>query len=118
MVGIAGGVPRPKEKDSDIRLSDTVVGCANGVPSVINYRLGKETSTGFDIRSELAESPEAIQKAVSALKTQHKREGPTYLEHLDSMFHKNPRLDRPQLFVDYYNQPRALDYLFKADFVH
>ncbi|KAK3613790.1 hypothetical protein LTR56_027675 [Elasticomyces elasticus] len=85
MVEIAGGAPRPTTKDGDMRLlGNVVVGCVNGVPSVINYRLGKETSTGFDIRSELAEPPEAIQRAVSALKTQHQREGPTYLKHLDA----------------------------------
>ncbi|KAK1044810.1 hypothetical protein LTR74_018243 [Friedmanniomyces endolithicus] len=118
MVGIAGGAPRPTAKDGGIRLGDVVVGCVNGVPSVINYRLGKESSTGFDIRSELAEPPEALQRAVSALETQHQREGPTYLKHLDAMFRRNPRLDRPQISVDYYNQPQVPDYLFEADFVH
>jgi hypothetical protein len=117
-VGIAGGAPRPTAKDGDIRLGDVVVGCVNGVPSVVNYRLGKETSTGFDIRSELAEPPQAIQRAVSALKTQHQREGPTYLKHLDAMFRKNPRLDRPQISIDYYNQPLVPDHLFSANFVH
>jgi len=118
MVGIAGGAPRPTAKDGDIRLGDVVVGCVNGVPSGINYRLGKETSTGFDIRSELAEPPEALQRAVSALKTQHQREGPTYLKHLDAMIRRNPCLDRPQISVDYYDQPQVPDYLFEADFVH
>lgn len=118
MVGIAGGAPRPTAKDGGIRLGDVVVGCVNGVPSVINYRLGKESSTGLDIRSELAEPPEALQRAVSALETQHQREGPTYLKHLDAMFRRNPRLDRPQISVDYYNQPQVPDYLFEADFVH
>ena len=118
MVGIAGGVPRPKTKDGDIRLGDIVVGCATGVPSVVNYRLGKETSTGFDIRSELAEPPAAIQTAVSALKIQHQRKGPTYLEHLDTMLQKNPRLDRPQLSIDYYNQPEEPDFLLQADVIH
>ena len=60
MVGIAGGIPRPNAEGGDIRLGDKVVGCANDVPSIINYRLGKETSTGFDIRSELAEPPMEI----------------------------------------------------------
>ncbi|KAK3613730.1 hypothetical protein LTR56_027710 [Elasticomyces elasticus] len=118
MVGIAGGPLRPTTKHHDLRLGDVVVGCVNGVPSVINYRLGKETSMGFDIRSELAEPPEAIQRAVSALKTQHQREGPTYLKRLDAMFRKNPRLNRPQISVDYYNQPQVPDYLLEADFVH
>ena len=118
MVGIAGGIPRPGARDGDVRLGDIVVGCTNGVPSVINYRLGKETTNGFDIRSELAEPPAAIQTAVSALRTQHQREGPTYLRHLDNMFRQNPRLNRPQLWADYYNQPEEPDYLYHASFVH
>jgi nucleoside phosphorylase len=118
MVGIAGGVPRPEVKGNDVRLGDVVVGCENGVPSVINYRLGKETLTGFDIRSELAEPPQAIQRAISALQTQHKRLGPTYLVHLQNLFQRNPRLDRVQVSEDYYNQPEAPDCLFKADKPH
>ncbi|OCK75025.1 hypothetical protein K432DRAFT_309474, partial [Lepidopterella palustris CBS 459.81] len=119
MVEIAGGISRPKEKDGDVRLGDILVGCANGVPSVINYRLGKSDLDGIRYQDRnLQNHPRQFKKAVSALKTQHEREGPTYLENLDSMFHKNPRLDRPQIFVDYYNYPKALDYLFKTDFVY
>ncbi|GIZ43077.1 hypothetical protein CKM354_000631900 [Cercospora kikuchii] len=118
MVGIAGGAPRPEVKGGDIRLGDVVVGCVNGVPSVINYGLGKETAAGFDIRSELAEPPAAIQRAVSALQSQHQREGPTYLKHLQLMLERYPRLNRPQIAEDYYNLPDAADVLFATTAIH
>jgi len=118
MVGIAGGMPRPGQKDGDIRLGDVVVGCANGVPSVINYRLGKETSNGFDIRSELAEPPSAIQSAVSALISQHQTDGPTYLVHLHNLFENNPRLNNARLMEDYFNQPEEPDCLYATSFEH
>ena len=71
MVGIAGGVPRPNENDGDIRLGDVVVGAAPNVMSVIDYQFGKEEDGGFDIRTRIAEPPEPILRAISALKTQH-----------------------------------------------
>ena len=112
MVGIAGGMPRPAEDDGDVRLGDIVVGCANGVPSIINYNLGKDTVGGFDVRSELGEPPEALARAVAALRAQHQKSGPTYLMHLSNMLKRNPRLDRPRLKRDYYNLPDDRDQLF------
>lgn len=107
MVGIAGGMPRPEQKDGDIRLGDVLVSCVNGVPSVINYRLGKETPNDFDIRSQLAEPPQAIQIAVSALVTQHQTAGATYLTHLYNMFKKNAWLNKPRVVDDYFIRPES-----------
>ncbi|KAF2715870.1 purine and uridine phosphorylase [Polychaeton citri CBS 116435] len=118
MVGIAGAMPRPDSEDGDVRLGDVVVGCVNGVPSVINYALGKSTVDGFDIRSELAEPPEALSRAISALETRHQRLGPTYLSHLSKFLKDNPRLNHPRLRRDYYNMPDDPDHLFQSDFVH
>ena len=118
VVGIAGAVPRPESEDGDVRLGDVVVGCVNGVPSVITYTLGKSTVDGFDIRSELAEPPEALSRAVAALEAQHQRLGPTYLSHLSKMLRDNPRLDRSKVRRDYYNMPDDPDRLFQSDFVH
>lgn len=107
MVGIAGGMPRPQQKDCDIRLGDVLVSCVNGVPSVINYRLGKMTPNDFDIRSQLAEPPQAIQIAVSALVTQHQTAGATYLTHLYNMFKKNAWLNKPRVVDDYFIRPES-----------
>ncbi|QIW96750.1 hypothetical protein AMS68_002268 [Peltaster fructicola] len=115
MVGIAGGMPRPEEEDGDIRLGDVVVGCTNGVPSIVNYNLGKDTVDGFDIRSELGEPPEALSRAVAALESQHQKQGPTYLLHLSDMLKRNPRLNRPKLKRDYYNMPDSIDQLFNGE---
>lgn len=112
LVGIAGAMPRPESENGDVRLGDVVVGCCKGVPSVINYRLGKDTPEGFDIRSELAEPPVDVQRAISALQVQHQTEGPTYLLHLHKMLLDNPRLNRPKIPRDYYNQPETPDELF------
>lgn len=118
MVGIAGGIPRPQNPAGDIRLGDIVVGCANGVPSVINYRLGKQTVTGFEIRSELAKPPQTIQTAVSALQSRHMTHGPTYLTHLAEMLQKNPRLNNSKFPADYYIMPESPDCLFETSFLH
>lgn len=114
MVGIAGAMPRPESEATDIRLGDIVVGCINGVPSIVNYSLGKATVDGFEVRSELADPPEALSRAVAALQTQHQRFGPTYLTHLSNMLKQHPRLNQPKLKSDYYNIPDVADRLFNA----
>jgi nucleoside phosphorylase len=136
MVGIAGGMPhveraeetereaeqdvherKPKAKrqEGDIRLGDIVVGAVQGVPSVINYGLGKEDiDGGFDIRSQLAEPPAAITTAIAALEADHVREGPTYLHHLEKLL-SNDRYNTPEVEDDYYDMPESPDQLFEAD---
>ncbi|GIZ49968.1 hypothetical protein CKM354_001298400 [Cercospora kikuchii] len=118
MVGIASAAPQPFAKNGDVRLGNVVVGCVNGVPSVVHFGSGKETAAGFDVRSELAEPPAAIQRAVSALQSKHQQEGPTYLNHLQLMLKRNPRLDRPQIAKDYYNLPDTSDVLFATTAIH
>ncbi|KAK4897868.1 hypothetical protein LTR49_027931 [Elasticomyces elasticus] len=42
--------------------------------------------------------------------------GTTNTRDLARGYGRNPRLDPPQISVDYYNQPQVPDYLFEADF--
>lgn len=113
MVGIAGAMARPKE--ADIRLGDIIVGCADNLPSVIDYSRGKDTADGFDIRSELANPPGALAIAVGALEAAHGRLGPTYLIHLADMLQRyRERYDQPRWPQNYYNLPDADDILFDS----
>ncbi|KAI5358066.1 Putative nucleoside phosphorylase superfamily [Septoria linicola] len=111
MVGIAGAAPHADDESGGLFLGDVVVGCIKGVPSVINFSLGKETTHGFDIRSELAEPPLALQTVVSALEAAYQGSGPTYLNQLQDNIGGNPYLDRKPLSKDYFNMPETPDVL-------
>ncbi|KAF7192657.1 hypothetical protein HII31_06016 [Pseudocercospora fuligena] len=120
MVGIAGAAPSLASRDGDVRLGDVVVGCAAGAPSIVSYRTGKATTdkNAFDIRSELAEPPAALRRAVAALQTAHQVDGPTYLIHLQHMLQSHPRLNKERIEEDYYNVPSAADTLYRTHIVH
>jgi len=55
LVGIGGGVPHlPKQ---DVRLGDVVVGAPEVGPAVVQYDLGKELTTGFEVTRTLNKPP-------------------------------------------------------------
>ncbi|KEF51032.1 uncharacterized protein A1O9_12916 [Exophiala aquamarina CBS 119918] len=113
LVGIGGGVPHlPKH---DVRLGDVVVGAPEVGPAVVQYDLGKELPTGFEVTRTLNKPPSLLLQVVNAVEDQYLRqeegEDSFFSRHLQR-FYKYPRLR------DRYRRPTSADRLFQDSYRH
>jgi len=113
LVGIGGGVPHlPKH---DVRLGDVVVGAPEVGPAVVQYDLGKELPTGFEVTRTLNKPPSLLLQVVNAVEDQYLRqeegEESFFSRHLQR-FNKYPRLR------ERYRRPTSADRLFQDSYRH
>lgn len=69
LVGTGGGVPHLPEKD--VRLGDVVVGAPEVGPAVIQYDLGKQVASGFEVTRTLNKPPVQLLNVVNILEDTH-----------------------------------------------
>jgi nucleoside phosphorylase len=112
LVGIAGGVPGPK---NDIRLGDIVVSIPrNGQGGVLQYDFGKTIQDqSFQPTGFLDQPPTILRAAVSGLKAQYESEGHHLEDKVNKAFKKKPRLQK-----NYGRPDVASDRLYRSHIVH
>ncbi|KAI0903765.1 nucleoside phosphorylase domain-containing protein [Ustulina deusta] len=108
-VGIGGGVPSAKH---DIRLGDVVISMPEGEHGgVVQYDLGRETNSGFELKGFLWPLPALLRNAAQDMQSDHLGRDNRIEEYMETMFKKWPR-------TTLYKQPLEPDILFRADFPH
>ncbi|KAJ2978656.1 hypothetical protein NUW58_g7430 [Xylaria curta] len=108
-VGIGGGVPSAKH---DIRLGDVVISMPEGEHAgVVQYDLGRETNSGFELKGFLWPLPALLRNAAQDMRSNHLGRGNRIEEYMEAMFKKWPRMAA-------YKEPLEPDVLFRADFPH
>jgi len=114
LVGIGGGVPDEEAEDCDIRLGDVVVSKPTAsFGGVVQFDMGKYTTSGFERTGILAKPPRILQASVETLAANHRMEGSKVPQYLSQMLHDYP------LMEEEYSYPGApQDRLFQADFSH
>ncbi|KAK2788475.1 hypothetical protein FQN53_003621 [Emmonsiellopsis sp. PD_33] len=111
LVGIGGGIP---SNDNDIRLGDVVVSAPTGISGgVVEYDLGKQTTTGFERKGILCPPPSEWGTMVTAMETNHEANQNKITEFLSEMLRKYPRLTGYERPLD----PKS-DILFRAEYKH
>lgn len=91
LVGIGGGVPSVQ---NDVRLGDVVVSMpSGGHGGVVQYDLGKETTTGFERKGFLESPPPSWRTCVVDMKSVHRIKANQISTFLDDMIKKYPGLD-------------------------
>lgn len=113
LVGIGGGVPHlPKH---DVRLGDVVIGAPEVGPAVVQYDLGKETTTGFEVTRTLNKPPPLLLRVADAVEDRYLRqavgEESFFTTHL-GRFNRFPRLR------ERYKRPSHPDRFFQVDYRH
>lgn len=111
LLGIGGGVP---SNDNDIRLGDVVVSAPTGTQSgVVEYDLGKLTSTGFVRKGYLAPPAKEWLNMIKIMRSDHRARPNRVSEYSSQMIAKFPRL---RLM---YRRPSCTqDALFQSGYVH
>ena len=110
LVGIGGGVPSEK---NDIRLGDVVVSTPLGTSGgVIEYDLGKQTPTGFEIKGYLCPPPTEWRSVMTRMKSDHRTKSNGIRDFLSEMLEKFPQL------AEYQRPPPEKDVLFQPDYEH
>lgn len=129
MVGIGAAIARPNDKQ-DIRLGDVVVSQPSGGHGggVVQYDLGKSYVTkipegdvmhGFKLTGFLNKPPEALLKALGALKARVRMTGSkmtTYLKHMLEQYPSMAEDDGDNLAYVYRGEDH--DRLFEASYSH
>lgn len=110
LVGIGGGVPSAM---NDIRLGDVVVSMPSGVHGgVLQYDLGKDTTTGFERKGFLEPPPTGWRTMVVEMQSDHRSKDNRIAAFLAEMISKYPRLEE-------YRRPAVeKDVLFLPDNQH
>lgn len=109
LVGTGGGVPSGHH---DVRLGDVVVSMPAGRhPGVVQYDLGKATTSGFDMKGFLWPLPALLRNAAQDMHSNHLGRDNMIGEYMEAMFEKWPGLTS-------YRQPEEPDTLFPADYLH
>ncbi|KAE8391437.1 nucleoside phosphorylase domain-containing protein [Aspergillus alliaceus] len=104
IVGIGGGVPSAK---NDVRLGDVVIGT-----KVVQYGLGKKTSTGFLVTGHTFTPPPILLHAVTGLKTRL-FDGLDLGSRMDEAFTKSPPIKATFGRPDWHT-----DRLYTPEYVH
>jgi nucleoside phosphorylase len=114
LVGIGGGVPDEEEEGDDIRLGDVVVSKpTNAFGGVVQYDLGKETSSGFERTGTLNKPPAVLRSAVQRLVAQHEMEDSQIPQYLSRMIERYPKMN------DKYSHPgTGQDQLYRSSYDH
>ncbi|KAI1121753.1 nucleoside phosphorylase domain-containing protein [Nemania abortiva] len=108
-VGIGGGVPSDQH---DIRLGDVVVSMPEGeYGGVVQYDLGRETNSGFELKGFLWPIPTLLRNAAQDMKSDHIGRGNQIGKYMAEMFKKWPDMAP-------YQQPSEPDLLFPANIQH
>lgn len=110
LLGIGGGVPNDK---NDVRLGDVVVSTPTGTfGGVIEYDLGKQTTTGFERKGYLCPPPTEWRSVMARMKSDHRTKSNRIGEFLEEMLQNYPQLEE-------YRRPRPeKDVLFQPDYEH
>lgn len=110
LVGIGGGVP---SKKNDIRLGDVVIGIPTDEHGgVVQYDLGKQTSTSFERKGCLLPPPSEWLQAVNVMKSDQRVATSKASAFLAEMLQRYPRL------IEYRRPPANRDILFQANCEH
>lgn len=110
LVGIGGGVP---SKKNDVRLGDVVVGIPTDIyGGVVQYDLGKQTSTAFERKGFLSPPPTEWLQAATLMKSDHRIAASKVSAFLNEMLERYPRL------TEYKRPPPDRDVLFEPDYEH
>jgi nucleoside phosphorylase len=110
MVGIGGGVPSAKH---DIRLGDVVVSMPEGKHGgVVQYDLGKDTDSKFDLKGFLMPPPPLLRSAVLKMRSDHRVRDSQVEDNLAAMLRKGRRL------AVYQRPAQETDVLFRTDYPH
>jgi nucleoside phosphorylase len=110
LVGIGGGVPSDR---NDIRLGDVVVSTPSGTSAgVIEYDLGKQTSTGFERKGFLCPPPTEWRSVMTNMKSDHRTKSNRIGEFLSKMLQEYPQL------VEYRRPLPEKDVLFQPGYEH
>ncbi|KAI0546001.1 nucleoside phosphorylase domain-containing protein [Xylaria curta] len=92
-VGVGGGVPSAKH---DIRLGDVVISMPEGeYPGVVQYDLGRETTSGFELKGFLWPIPALLRNAAQDMHSDHiGRDNKNMIaEHVETMVSKSRGLN-------------------------
>ena len=110
LVGIGGGVPSRK---NDIRLGDVVIGVPTGKHGgIVQYDLGKQTSTNFEQKGFLLPPPSEWLQALNVMRSNQRVTPSKAPAFLAEMLKRWPRL------VEYKRPPANRDVLFQANYEH
>ncbi|KAK2785943.1 hypothetical protein FQN52_008210 [Onygenales sp. PD_12] len=110
LVGIGGGVP---SEENDIRLGDVVVSVPkDALGGVVEYDLGKQTTTGFTRKGILCRPPSEWGNIVTNMKSDHRTKQSRITEFLAEMSDKHPEL------TGYERPAPESDILFPANYKH
>ncbi|KAK2752319.1 hypothetical protein FQN55_007359 [Onygenales sp. PD_40] len=110
LVGIGGGVPSEK---NDIHLGDVVVSVPKGTSGgVVEYDLGKQTTTVFERKGFLCPIPSKWRNIVTNMKSDHRTKQNRITEFRLEMLRKYPML------TEYERPSRESDILFPATYKH
>ena len=111
MVGIGGGAP---SRHHDIRMGDVVVSHPAGrFNGVVQYDLGKQTNTGFEMTGSLNKPPPSLLNAVSSLKSDTMMGQDEISSHLAAIVTRYPLLKE-----DFSHQGVEFDVLYSQSDVH
>ncbi|KAF2400142.1 Pfs domain protein [Trichodelitschia bisporula] len=107
MVGIGGGVPKPK---NNLRLGDVVFSQPDGAHGgVVQYEFGKDIPGGLRRTGHLSAPPEHLLNALQTLKARHSMTNFGFLDHLSKLTRPGSPFLRPN---------DASDVLFAASYEH
>lgn len=108
LVGIGGGVPT---NECDIRLGDVVVSQPSKQDGgVLQYDVGKALpNETFERRGSLNRPPDVLLNALSKLKSSHEMRDPKFVEYLDLMYKRYPRMRK-----EYVHPGSQYDHLYET----
>ncbi|GFF80566.1 hypothetical protein IFM53868_02889 [Aspergillus udagawae] len=110
LVGIGGGVP---SDTTDIRLGDVVVSVPSGTQGgVVQYDLGKQTTTGFQRKGFLCPPPNEWLAILPQMQSDHRVRSNMVSSHIGDMLRRFPALS------EYKRPSPEMDILFKSDYDH
>ncbi|KAF7166276.1 hypothetical protein CNMCM5623_000033 [Aspergillus felis] len=110
LVGIGGGVP---SDNTDIRLGDVVVSVPSGTQGgVVQYDLGKQTTTGFQRKGFLCPPPNEWLAIPPKMQSDHRVRSNMVSSHIGDMLRRFPTLS------EYKRPSPEMDILFKSDYNH
>ncbi|KAI1748716.1 nucleoside phosphorylase domain-containing protein [Xylaria castorea] len=109
LTGIGGGVP----ESHDIRLGDVVVSMPEGrYGGLVQYDLGKDVDSGFQLKGFLSAPPTELRSAVCEMKSDHRVSDNKIDRFITAMLQKGSGFDN-------YRRPSSeSDVLFAAEYHH
>lgn len=110
LVGVGGGIP---SKNNDIRLGDVAVSAPDGIlGGVVEYDLGKETTSGFKRKGISFPPPTEWRGVMTMMQSDHRVRSNRIAEFLSDALRNHPELR------EYHRPSPETDTLFPADYIH